>query len=72
MLKPNVEVWVWAFVENSFAYRLGDSESFRPTRQHAAAGRKTIKNGVPVLADELRRSAASAERLTGRRCSTSR
>jgi hypothetical protein len=57
MLKPNVEAWVWAFVDNSFAYRLADSESFRAAPQHAAAfpGRKAIKNGVPVLADELRR-----------------
>jgi hypothetical protein len=57
MLKPNVEAWVWAFVDNSFAYRLADSESFRAALQHAAAfpGGKAIKNGVPVLADELRR-----------------
>jgi hypothetical protein len=55
MLKPNVEAWVWAFVDNSFAYRLADSESFRAALQHAAAfpGRKAIKNGVPVLAESI-------------------
>jgi hypothetical protein len=50
MLKPNVEAWVWAFVDSSFAYRLADSESFRAALQHAAAfpGRKAIKNGMPA------------------------